>query len=86
MDTVGTFRDSEEEMQDFGALLDDYLSFDEPQRGDIREAEIIKIEKSEIVVDVEVKRDGIVPLRTLNGCRPSCCSRSGLGTWCRSTC
>ncbi|HOA23900.1 MAG TPA: S1 RNA-binding domain-containing protein [Aggregatilineales bacterium] len=71
MDTVGTFRDSsEEEMQDFGALLDDYLSFDEPQRGDIREAEIIKIEKSEIVVDMGVKRDGIVPPQDLERMPP----------------
>lgn len=57
-------------MQDFGALLDDYLSFDEPQRGDIREAEIIKIEKSEIVVDMGVKRDGIVPPQDLERMPP----------------
>lgn len=71
MDTVGTYRDSsEEEMQDFGALLDDYFSFDEPQRGDIRDAEVIKVEKSEIVVDMGVKRDGIVPPQDLERMSP----------------
>lgn len=62
MDTVGTFRNSsEEEVQDFSALLDDYYSFDDLQRGDIRNAEILQIDEYEIVVDVGVKRDGIVP-------------------------
>jgi small subunit ribosomal protein S1 len=62
VDTVGMFRNSsEEEVQDFGALLDDYYSFDDLQRGDIRDAEILQINEYEIVVDVGVKRDGIVP-------------------------
>jgi small subunit ribosomal protein S1 len=52
---------SEEEIQDFGAMLDDYYEFDEPERGDIREAEILLISPTEIVVDMGVKRDGIVP-------------------------
>ncbi len=66
METVDRFRDSsEDEIQDFGALLDDYYDFDEPQRGDIRDAEILEINDYEIVVDMGVKRDGIVPPQDL---------------------
>jgi len=36
-----------------------------PQRGDIREGIIVSIEPNEIVVDIGVKRDGIVPSRDL---------------------
>lgn len=36
-----------------------------PQRGDIREGVIVSIEPNEIVVDIGVKRDGIVPPRDL---------------------
>jgi len=36
-----------------------------PQRGDIREGIIVSIEPHEIVVDIGVKQDGIVPLRDL---------------------
>ena len=36
-----------------------------PQRGDIREGVIVTIEPKEIVVDIGVKRDGIVPSRDL---------------------
>jgi small subunit ribosomal protein S1 len=36
-----------------------------PQRGDIREGIIVSVEPSEIVVDVGVKRDGIVPARDI---------------------
>ena len=36
-----------------------------PQRGDIREGVIVTIEPKEIVVDIGVKRDGIVPPRDL---------------------
>jgi small subunit ribosomal protein S1 len=52
---------SEEEVQDFGALLDDFYEFDEPSRGDIRDAEILEIRKNEIVVDLGAKRDGLIP-------------------------
>lgn len=65
MDTaIGMFRDgSDEDVQqpDFGSMLDDYYNFDEPQRGDIRDAEILMIDDAEMVVDMGVKRDGIVP-------------------------
>jgi len=36
-----------------------------PQRGEIREGVIVTIESHEIVVDIGVKRDGIVPLQDL---------------------
>lgn len=72
MDTVGMFTDgSEEEFQDFGSLLDDYYNFDQPERGDIREAEILQIESNEIVVDLGVKRDGIVPLQDIERMDPA---------------
>lgn len=72
METVDRFRDSsEDEVQDFGALLDDYYDFDEPQRGDIRDAEILEINDYEIVVDMGVKRDGIVPPQDLERMPPS---------------
>lgn len=65
MDTaVSMYRDgSDEDVQqpDFGEMLDDYYNFDEPQRGDIRDAEILMIDAAEMVVDLGVKRDGIVP-------------------------
>jgi small subunit ribosomal protein S1 len=52
---------SEEDVQDFGALLDNFYEFDEPSRGDIRDAEILEIRKNEIVVDLGAKRDGLIP-------------------------
>ena len=51
----------EEKQSDFGSLLESYYDFDEPQRGDIRDAEILQIHPKEIVVDLGVKRDGVVP-------------------------
>lgn len=67
MDSVGRFPDgsNEQETQDFGAMLDSFYDFDEVQRGDIRDAEILQIHPNEIVVDVGVKRDGIVPSQDL---------------------
>lgn len=52
---------NEEEYEDFANLLDSYYDFEQPLRGDIRDAIILEIRKSEIVVDLGVKRDGIVP-------------------------
>ncbi len=72
MDTVSAFKDgSEEEFQDFGSLLDGYYGFDQPERGDIREAEILQIHETEIVVDLGVKRDGIVPAQDIERMSPS---------------
>jgi ribosomal protein S1 len=46
---------------DFGDLLDQEYDYAQPKRGDIRDAAILQINDSEIVVDLGVKRDGIVP-------------------------
>ncbi|MEA3346048.1 MAG: S1 RNA-binding domain-containing protein [Chloroflexota bacterium] len=47
-----------------GQWVGDY-EYQFPQRGDIRKGVIISIEPREIVVDIGVKRDGIVPPRDL---------------------
>ena len=52
---------NEEDTFDFVEFLDQDYDFDPLQRGDIREAEILEIRPTEIVVDMGVKRDGIVP-------------------------
>jgi len=49
------------DMSDFADLLDSYYDFEKLERGDIRDAEILQITPNEIVVDLGVKRDGIVP-------------------------
>lgn len=49
------------EVPNFADLLEDYYDFEELERGDIREAQIIQVNPTEIVVDLGVKRDGIVP-------------------------
>ncbi|NDJ51963.1 MAG: S1 RNA-binding domain-containing protein [Chloroflexi bacterium] len=56
---TNTFFDSDEEYVDFAALLGEY-SFEEPERGEIRDGEILEIRSNEIVVDVDAKQDGIV--------------------------
>nr|MBN1230018.1 30S ribosomal protein S1 [Anaerolineae bacterium] len=61
----------DEDVQDFGQMLDSYYSFDEPKRGDIREAVILQIDENEIVVDLGGKRDGIVPSQDLERLTPS---------------
>lgn len=81
MENVGRFPDSngEQEAQDFGQLLDSFYDFDEPQRGDIREAEILQIHPNEIVVDVGVKRDGIVPSQDLERLNPAMLKELSVG-------
>ena len=52
VESVGMYADgSDEEVQDFESVLNDFYEFDEPKRGDIREAEILLIGEGEIVVD-----------------------------------
>ncbi len=52
---------NEEESPQFSDMLEDSYNFVPPARGDIRDAEILEIRESEIVVDLGVKRDGIIP-------------------------
>ncbi len=63
--------DEEAQHQDFGELLDSFYEFDQPEHGDIREAEILLIDPNQIVVDMGVKRDGIVPLTDLERLDPA---------------
>lgn len=55
------FSEQSSDMPNFADLLEDYYDFEELERGDIREAQIIRVTANEIVVDLGVKRDGIVP-------------------------
>jgi small subunit ribosomal protein S1 len=61
MVTLFSDNGEEEHYQDFADLLESSFEVDDLQRGDIREAVILDIRKSEIVVDVGVKHDGIIP-------------------------
>jgi len=71
MTTVPASSSGEEEYQDFAALLDSYYEFDQLQRGDIRDAVIMEASKSEIIVDLGVKRDGIVPAQDMERIPPA---------------
>lgn len=66
-DELRAFDDGE----DFAALLEEYDQQDEPERGDIREAEILLIDPAEIVVDLGAKRDGIVPQHDIERLDPA---------------
>jgi small subunit ribosomal protein S1 len=55
---------STDEMSDmalFERYLDEDLDFDLPQRGDLREGTIVEIRPNELLVNIGVKRDGVVP-------------------------
>ena len=62
--------DGDEEVQDFGALLDRYYEVEQLQRGDIREAEVLQITPHQIVVDLGAKRDGLVPMTDIERLDP----------------
>jgi len=49
----------------FQQFLDDY-DYSQPQRGQILEGEILRIDEDAVVVDIGLKRDGIVPARDLS--------------------
>ena len=51
--------------QEFRELLESSFSYQPPQRGEIRTAIILQIDPREIIVDLGVKRDGIVPIADL---------------------
>ena len=46
--------------QQFSALLEGDYDYTRPRRGDVREAIILSINKNEVLVDLGVKRDGII--------------------------
>lgn len=49
----------------FQQFLDDY-DYSQPKRGQMFEGEILRIDEDAVVVDIGLKRDGIVPARDLN--------------------
>jgi small subunit ribosomal protein S1 len=51
--------------QEFRELLESSFNYQPPQRGEIRTAIILQIDPREIIVDLGVKRDGIVPIADL---------------------
>lgn len=56
---------------EFRELLDSSFSYNPPQRGEIRNAVILQIDTREIIVDMGVKRDGIVPIQDLERLDPA---------------
>jgi small subunit ribosomal protein S1 len=51
--------------ESFAEMLEASFKYAPPRRGEIREAEILEIRDREIIVDMGVKRDGIVQLQDL---------------------
>jgi small subunit ribosomal protein S1 len=64
MEPLETAEGGQEALSAMEQWVGDY-DFRLPQRGEIREGVIVTIESHEIVVDIGVKRDGIVPLQDL---------------------
>ncbi len=64
MESLETSLEEQETSPSMEQLFGSY-DYQLPQRGDIREGVIVSIEPNEIVVDIGVKRDGIVPPRDL---------------------
>lgn len=55
----------EEERAQFAAFIEGDYDYAQPRRGEIREAVILSITSNDIVVDLGVKRDGIIPAKDL---------------------
>lgn len=49
------------DMDLFAQYLDEGLDLDLPQRGDLREGTVVEIRSHELLVNIGVKRDGVVP-------------------------
>jgi small subunit ribosomal protein S1 len=54
------------EHQDLQALIQSDYDYTQPKRKEIREAVIVAVEESQVIVDLGAKRDGIVPSRDLD--------------------
>ncbi len=50
----------------FGEMLKKFMDYEKPRRGEVHESTILSIGDSDILVDLEGKRDGIVQLRDLD--------------------
>jgi len=64
---------------EFRALLEGSTEFDLPQRGEIRNAEILQVTDREIIVDLGAKYDGIVPVTDLERLDPAVRGRLKVG-------
>jgi small subunit ribosomal protein S1 len=62
--TVDTLKDPNIEELDWTQLLDEY-DYARPQRGEVREGVVMKIEGSTILVSIGTKREGIIPPQDL---------------------
>ncbi|MEM7129503.1 MAG: S1 RNA-binding domain-containing protein [Chloroflexota bacterium] len=56
----------ESDMELFTRYLDDTSGFDVPRRGDLREGTIVERKSNELLVNIGVKRDGVVPQSDLS--------------------
>ena len=54
----------------FEQYLDEGLDFDLPQRGDLREGTVVEVRPHELLVNIGVKRDGVVPQSDLSRLDP----------------
>jgi small subunit ribosomal protein S1 len=68
------------DIADFGDLLDRAYDYAQPRRGDIRDAIILQVNDNEIVVDLGVKRDGIVPAQDLERLDPDYLASLSVGS------
>ncbi len=50
----------------FAALIESEYRYTRPRRGEVREAIVLSVSENDIVVDLNAKRDGIVPPRDLD--------------------
>jgi small subunit ribosomal protein S1 len=64
---------------EFLALLEESAGYDQPLRGEIRNAEILQIDEREIIVDMGAKYDGIVPIADLERLDPAVRARLRVG-------
>ncbi|MDZ4719065.1 MAG: S1 RNA-binding domain-containing protein [Roseiflexaceae bacterium] len=64
VDTLDTLKDPNIEELDWTQLLDEY-DYARPQRGEVREGVVMKIEGSTILVSIGTKREGIIPPQDL---------------------
>ncbi len=55
---------------DFTTLLDEWFAFEQPERGDIINGVVLAIDDYGIIVDVGLKRDGVVPRHDLEKLEP----------------
>jgi small subunit ribosomal protein S1 len=66
----GSEKEQELEAVGFEELLESSYQFSPPRRGEIRNATILQIDDREIIVDLGVKQDGIVPSQDLERLDP----------------